>query len=216
MIAREGWPFVLAPICLGIAALAFAMPVPGWILIGFGLFALFFFRNPTRVCDADPQTLCSPADGKVIKIDAAPPALQEQHLPTRISVFMSVFDVHVNRAVSDGALSQYSYNPGRKFSAFKEKASLENEQNLSVWEGPLGKVALKQIAGLIARRIVFDHQPGASLRRGDRIGLIRYGSRVDIFLPEDAEVLVALGDRVRAGESALARMPTACRPPDGP
>jgi phosphatidylserine decarboxylase len=102
-------------------------------------------------------------------------------------------------------LTEYTYNPGRKFSAFKEKASLENEQNLSVWEGPAGRIALKQIAGLVARRIVFDHSPGDEVDRGQRIGLIRYGSRVDVFLPEDAEILVDLGAHVRAGETALAR-----------
>jgi phosphatidylserine decarboxylase len=125
-------------------------------------------------------------------------------LPQQVSVFMSVFDVHVNRAVTAGKLTEYRYNRGRKFSAFKEKASLENEQNLSVWEGPAGRVALKQIAGLVARRIVFDHRPGDTVERGDRIGLIRYGSRVDIFLPQDATILVGQGDRVRAGESAIA------------
>ena len=117
---------------------------------------------------------------------------------------MSVFNVHVNRAAIDGELTEYSYNKGRKFSAFKDKASLENEQNLSVWDGPHGRIALKQIAGLVARRIVFDHNPGDSVLRGDRIGLIRYGSRVDVFLPDDATILVRKGDRVRAGESAIA------------
>ncbi len=104
----------------------------------------------------------------------------------------------------DGELTEYRYNKGRKFSAFKDKASLENEQNLSVWDGPAGRIALKQIAGLVARRIVFDHQPGDAVIRGDRIGLIRYGSRVDVFLPDDATILVGEGDRVRAGESAIA------------
>ena len=119
---------------------------------------------------------------------------------------MSVFNVHVNRAAIAGTLKEYDYIPGRKISAFKEKASLENEQNLSIWEGPAGKVGLKQIAGLVARRIVFDHREGDSVGRGQRIGLIRYGSRVDIFLPADAEILVALGDKVRAGESPIARL----------
>jgi hypothetical protein len=105
-----------------------------------------------------------------------------------------------------GELTEYSYNPGRKISAFKEKASLENEQNLSVWEGPSGRIALKQIAGLVARRIVFDHSPGDSVLRGERIGLIRYGSRVDVFLPEHATILVSKGDRVRAGESPIAEL----------
>lgn len=179
-------------------------PWLGWPLVAFGLFALFFFRNPDRVCDHSANVACSPADGKVIVVGSAPETLCELGLPRQISVFMSVFDVHVNRAPTDGELADYEYNEGRKFSAFKEKASLENEQNLSVWDGPFGRIALKQIAGLIARRIVFDHHPGDTVKRGDRIGLIRYGSRVDIFLPENTQILVRVGDRVHAGESPLA------------
>lgn len=205
MIAPEGWPFVLVPAVLGAVAWRAGWPWVGVPLILLGLFALLFFRNPSRTCTADPTVACSPADGKIIKIAQAPQQLVEMGLPRQISVFMSVFNVHVNRAAIAGRLVGYTYNPGRKISAFKEKASLENEQNLSIWEGPAGRIALKQIAGLVARRIVFDHQVGDIVARGQRIGLIRYGSRVDVFLPEDAEVLVALGDSVRAGESPIAR-----------
>jgi len=207
MIAPEGWPFVLVPLFLGAVAWRAGWPWIGVPLILLGLFALFFFRNPSRTCTSGPSVVCSPADGKVIKIAQAPPALVEMGLPRQISVFMSVFNVHVNRAAIAGKLVEYSYNPGRKISAFKEKASLENEQNLSVWEGPAGRIALKQIAGLVARRIVFDHRVGDSVARGQRIGLIRYGSRVDVFLPEGTEELVTLGDTVRAGESPIARLP---------
>ncbi len=206
MIAPEGWPFVLVPLCAGAAIWVFGWPAVGGILIALGLFGLFFFRNPDRNFDGDPLTVCSPADGRVIKIGAAPRELAQSGLPQQVSVFMSVFDVHVNRAAIGGTLVEYSYNPGRKISAFKDKASLENEQNLSVWQGPAGRVALKQIAGLVARRIVFDFSPGDEVNRGDRIGLVRYGSRVDVFLPADAKILVEKGDRVRAGESALARL----------
>lgn len=205
MIAPEGWPFVLVPALAGALVWRTGWPWIGGFLIVVGLFALLFFRNPPRTCAADPMVACSPADGKIIKISGAPPEMVERGLPRQVSIFMSVFNVHVNRAAIAGKLVEYSYNPGRKISAFKEKASLENEQNLSVWEGPAGRIALKQIAGLVARRIVFDHRVGDSVARGQRIGLIRYGSRVDVFLPEDAEVLVALGDSVRAGESPIAR-----------
>jgi phosphatidylserine decarboxylase len=204
MIAPEGWVFVWVPVCLGGGGLFLGWPWLGWPLIAIGLFALFFFRNPKRYCDHADEVACSPADGKVIVVGRAPDELAEKGLPRQISVFMSVFDVHVNRAPTSGELVDYRYNKGRKFSAFKEKASLENEQNLSVWEGPHGRIALKQIAGLIARRIVFDHTLGDSVNRGDRIGLIRYGSRVDIFVPDNAQTLVRVGDRVRAGESPLA------------
>ena len=205
MIAPEGWPFVLIPGLLGAIAWRAGWPWVGVLLILLGLFALLFFRNPSRTCNADPSVACSPADGKIIKIAQAPEELVEIGLPRQVSVFMSVLNVHVNRAAITGTLVEYTYNPGRKISAFKEKASLENEQNLQIWEGPEGRIALKQIAGLVARRIVFDHQVGDTVARGQRIGLIRYGSRVDVFLPEDAEVLVGLGDSVRAGESPIAR-----------
>ena len=206
MIAPEGWIFVWVPVCLGGGALFLGWSWLGWPLIAMGLFALYFFRNPDRYCDHSNEVACSPADGKVIVVGSAPDELAERGLPRQISVFMSVFDVHVNRAPMTGELVDYRYNKGRKFSAFKEKASLENEQNLSVWDGPLGRIALKQIAGLVARRIVFDHTTGDTVVRGQRIGLIRYGSRVDVFLPEDAALLVSLGDTVRAGETPIARL----------
>jgi len=206
MIAPEGWPFVLVPALAGALVWRIGWPWIGGLLIVVGLFALLFFRNPSRTCAADPMVACSPADGKVIKIGDSPQDLAERGLPRQVSIFMSVFNVHVNRAAIAGSLIDYSYNPGRKFAAFKEKASLENEQNLSIWEGPAGRVGLKQIAGLVARRIVFDHTTGDTVARGERIGLIRYGSRVDVFLPEDAAILVSLGDAVRAGESPIARL----------
>ena len=206
MIAPEGWPFVLVPVGAGVVGWVAGWSVIGSALMALGLFALFFFRNPARSCSSEPGVACSPADGKVIRVCPAPAEMERRGLPQQVSVFMSVFDVHVNRAAVDGELTEYSYNPGRKISAFKDKASLENEQNLSVWEGPSGRIALKQIAGLVARRIVFDHSPGDSVQRGDRIGLIRYGSRVDVFLPDTAIILVSEGDRVRAGESPIAEL----------
>jgi phosphatidylserine decarboxylase len=206
MIAPEGWPFVLVPLCA--AAVAGAL---GWLTLAACLaacaaFCLFFFRNPRRECSASADVACSPADGKVIACGVAPDGMAPAGLPVRVSVFMSVFSVHVNRAPIDATLTGYQYNPGRTLAAYSDKASLVNEQNLSVWEGAAGRIGLKQIAGVIARRIVFDHEPGAAVRRGDRIGLIRFGSRVDVFLPAGAELLVSVGDRVRAGSSPLARL----------
>jgi phosphatidylserine decarboxylase len=206
MIAPEGWIFVCAPLALGIGALVVGWPWLGWPLAAVGLFSLYFFRDPNRICEQPPNVACSPADGRIVVVGDAPEELASRGLPRQVSVFMSVFDVHVNRAPADGTLVEYAYNPGRKISAFKDKASLLNEQNLSVWRGPAGPFAVKQIAGLIARRIVFDHGIDDSVRRGERIGLIRYGSRVDVFLPDSAEILVAPGDRVRAGQSPLARL----------
>jgi phosphatidylserine decarboxylase len=212
MIAPEGWPFVTIPLCIGAVVWIAGWPLIGIPLVGLGAFGFYFFRNPVRNCSSGDGVACSPADGKVIKVGSAPEEMVRRGLPQQISVFMNVFDVHVNRAAIEGELVEYSYNPGRKISAFKEKASLENEQNFSVWEGPAGRIALKQIAGLVARRIVFDFSPGDSVRRGDRIGLIRYGSRVDIFLPDEASILVGEGDRVRAGESAIAELTAGASP----
>ena len=206
MIAPEGWPFAVIPLFASAIVWIVGWPTIGLLLIALGVFALFFFRNPKRNCAFSPNTACAPADGKVIKVCPSPTELDRRGLPQQISIFMSVFNVHVNRAAIEGELTDYSYNKGRKISAFKDKASLENEQNLSVWDGPTGRIALKQIAGLVARRIVFDHSPGDAVLRGDRIGLIRYGSRVDVFLPDDATILVEEGDRVRAGESAIAEL----------
>jgi phosphatidylserine decarboxylase len=204
VIAREGWPFILVPVCAGGLLWLAGWPLLGAPIVAVGLFGLAFFRDPRRSCDGSPTAVCSPADGRVLVVGKAPEELAARGLPQQVSIFMSVFNVHVNRAAIAGTLVDYSYHPGRKLSAFKDKASLENEQNLSVWEGPAGRVALKQIAGLVARRIVFDHRPGDRVARGERIGLIRYGSRVDVFLPAATKVLVAAGDRVRAGESVIA------------
>jgi len=205
MIAPEGLPFILIPICLGATAVILGWGLLGGFLIAVGAFGLLFFRNPSRSCAAPEAVACSAADGKVIKIGNSPAAIAEMGLPIQVSVFMNVFNVHVNRAPLEGTLVDYSYNPGKKLAAFKDKASTDNEQNLSLWQGPAGRIALKQIAGTVARRIVFDHRVGAAVRRSDRIGIIRYGSRVDVFLPAGTEILVQVGQRVRAGETPLAR-----------
>ena len=205
-MAPEGWPFVLMPVCLALVAAAVGWRSIAVVLILVAIFVAFFFRNPDRSCSLADDVICSPADGKVIWVGPALEGNAPDGLPLQISVFMSVFNVHVNRAPMNGTLTDCRYNPGRTMAAFKDKASLENEQNLSIWRGPAGEVAVKQIAGLIARRIVFDHQPGDAVRRGDRIGLIRFGSRVDVFLPAGTELLVNDGDRVHAGETGLARL----------
>ncbi len=207
MIAPEGWPFILIPLLVGIIAIVVGLPWVGWALVALGAFGLFFFRNPVRECAAPDNVACSPADGKVLTVDDAPATLAEKGLPRRVSIFMSLFDVHVNRAPLDGELIEYSYNPGKKISAFKEKASLENEQNLSIWTTPFGPIGIKQIAGVIARRIVFDPALGAARRRGERIGLIRYGSRVEVYVPANAEILVTPGERVKTGGTPLVRYP---------
>jgi phosphatidylserine decarboxylase len=134
----------------------------------------------------------------------------------RITIFMSVFNCHVNRAPVSGVLADYAYTPGKKLAAFAEKASFENEQNLVTLSAGGARVAFKQIAGAIARRIVFYPRPGDSVLRGERVGIILFGSRVDLFVPDDAEVLVTKGQKVKASLSALARWNVSGSPPPPP
>lgn len=167
------------------------------------VFLVSFFRDPERRPAGGPDTIVSPADGTVLSIGPAPEA--PPGASRRISIFMSVFNCHVNRSPVSGVLSDYRYNPGRKLAAFAEKASLENEQNLVTLSAGPGRVAFKQIAGALARRIIFYPRPGESLERGQRVGIILFGSRVDLFLPDDAEVLVVKGQKVKAALTGIAR-----------
>jgi phosphatidylserine decarboxylase len=173
------------------------------VLLAATLFLLQFFRDPERTPQGGDDTIVSPADGTVLGIEEAPEAPAGAR--RRISIFMSVFNCHVNRAPVSGRLGDFAYVRGRKMAAFEDKASLENEQTRITLVGERGSLTFKQIAGALARRIVFYPRVGADLQRGDRIGLIKFGSRVDLFLPDAAEVLVAKGDKLKAGSSAIAR-----------
>lgn len=169
------------------------------------LFLLQFFRDPERRPEGGEDTIVSPADGTVLSIGDAPesPAGARR----RLSVFMSVFNCHVNRAPVSGRLGDYAYVRGAKRVAFHDKASSENEQNRITLVTPSGPVTFKQIAGALARRVIFYPRVGETLARGQRIGMIRFGSRVDIFMPDGADVLVRVGDKVKAGRTGLARWP---------
>jgi phosphatidylserine decarboxylase len=167
------------------------------------LFLLQFFRDPERSPEGGDETIISPADGTVLSIANAPES--PPGAARRISIFMSVFNCHVNRSPITGRLTHYVYSPGKKMAAFDEKASTENEQNRITVAGPRGSVTFKQIAGALARRIVFYPAPGADLTRSQRIGLIKFGSRVDLFVPDGCDVLVGKGDKVSAGKTGLAR-----------
>ncbi len=167
------------------------------------LFLLQFFRDPDRKPQGGAETIVSPADGTVLSVTEAPEAPAGAR--RRLSIFMSVFNCHVNRAPADGRLSDYAYVRGRKAAAFAEKASIENEQNRITLSTERGSLTFKQIAGALARRIVFYPRVGDEVRRGERIGLIKFGSRVDLFLPDDADVLVERGQKLKAGQSAIAR-----------
>jgi len=176
-----------------LAGLAFAVPL--WIL---ALFCLNFFRDPERAVPAGPVAV-SPADGKVTAVQAESPSLR------RVSIFLNIFDVHVNRSPIAGRIAGVEYRPGRFFSATRAHSSDANEQNVITLEGDGATVVFKQIAGLIARRIVFSKQPGDPVAAGERVGLIKFGSRVDVLLGPEWEIMVQPGQRVSAGSSVIAR-----------
>ena len=186
------------------AALA-GHPLAAGVLLGVTLFLLQFFRDPERRPEGGEDTIVSPADGTVLSIAEAPESPSGAR--RRLSIFMSVFNCHVNRAPASGRLGDYVYVRGSKRAAYHDKASSENEQNRITLVTPAGSITFKQIAGALARRVVFYPRVGDTLVRGQRIGMIRFGSRVDLFLPDGAEVLVKVGDKVKAGRTGVARWP---------
>jgi phosphatidylserine decarboxylase len=181
----------------------------GWtaaICAVLALFVAFFFRDPERAIPSGPGLVVSPADGRIVRI--APAGEQNPLGPgaVQLSIFLSIFDVHVNRAPIAGRIARVDYRPGEFLPAFDDKASLRNEQNSVLVEDASGRVAFKQIAGLIARRIVFRKRVGDDVARGERVGLIKFGSRVDVFVPVDARLRAAHGQRVTGGVSVLAEL----------
>lgn len=205
-IAREGYPFLLISLALTLIGAWLFWP----LAIAFGLaflFCLNFFRDPARTPPADTDLLVSPADGTVLKIESlsSGPYMKEPH--QKVSIFMSPFNVHVNRIPCDGKVEEVHYFPGKFFVASLDKASLENERNAIVLRTPQGrKVAFVQIAGLVARRIVCYLRENTPVSRGERYGMIRFGSRMEVCLPPEWKVLVKPGQKVFAGESSLAEM----------
>jgi phosphatidylserine decarboxylase len=204
----EGYKFI--GVFAAVTALLFwlGVPVLGWLGVVLTLWCAYFFRDPERVTPLREGLVISPADGRVSAIEnvVPPPELDLDREPsTRISVFMNVFDVHVNRAPLDAAISRIAYIPGAFLNADLDKASLDNERQAFTLELSDGrKLGVVQIAGLIARRIVKFVGEGERVGAGQRIGLIRFGSRVDVYLPKGASPLVSLGQRAIAGETVLA------------
>lgn len=185
----------------------------GWIGVGLTVWCYYFFRDPERVTPDRPGLIISPADGVISLIEpAVPPA--ELGMPdealTRVSVFMNVFNCHVNRTPVSGEIRAVSYRPGKFFNASLDKASVDNERNsLCVKMDNGQELAVVQIAGLVARRIVCFVEPGATLQRGERFGQIRFGSRLDVYLPKGVEPMVRIGQTMIAGETVLAELPAA-------
>lgn len=206
-IHREGWPFIAIAIALNLILLV----ISHWLALVFlpvTIWCIAFFRDPDRMPPADVDIIVSPADGKLLPIVAVPPP-EELGMGSspliRLSVFMNVLDVHVNRIPCDGAVGILAYRPGKFINASFDKASDHNERMSIRLRTAYGEIALVQIAGLVARRIKCDLAQGQQVRRAERFGIIRFGSRVDLYLPEGAEILARAGDRVTAGVTALAK-----------
>lgn len=204
-LVREGYPFVAIGLALTIAGWL-THPVVGVFFLGLTLFVAAFFRNPKRILTADPRGIFSPADGKIIFSELVEEKKFLKEQVHKLSIFMSPMDVHVNRMPVTGWVSELSYNKGRFLTAFHDKASSLNEQNAVVIKNEAGeKILFVQIAGWLARRIVCYLKPGELWKQGDIFGLIRFGSRMDVYFPLRYEVRVNLGDKVKAGETLLAR-----------
>ncbi len=204
-IAREGWPFLAASLAVSVIVTLWCAlwSIPLWLLT---LFILQFFRDPARTAPTQANAVLAAADGKVIVVEKARDEyLQRDAL--KISVFMNVFNVHSNRSPVDGTVERRWYMPGKFFNAALDKASAENERNALWIRTPGGQdITCVQIAGLVARRILCYVDVGDRLQRGQRYGFIRFGSRVDLYLPLTARARVSLGDRVSAGETVLAEL----------
>jgi phosphatidylserine decarboxylase len=206
IIAREGWPFLAGALVLALLATHYSGPVTmslGWIVF---LFVLQFFRDPARHAPAGEGLVLSPADGRIVAVEETDdPWLKRRAL--KISVFMNVFNVHSNRAPVDGEIKGRWYNPGKFINADLAKASTENERNAVWFQTRAGQdVTSVQVAGLIARRILCYAKEGEQFNRGQRYGFIRFGSRVDVYLPTTAQPRVALGDKVKASADILAQL----------
>lgn len=203
-MVRDGYYYGLALIAAGVLLGWLTSPI--WAVIPFLLaaFFLWFFRDPERAIPQEHGALVSPADGKVTDVAVVDTQSGKQ---ARISIFLSVFDVHVNRSPIAGVIQDVSYQRGRFLDARSPDCADQNEQNIVTVEGDGQRVVFKQIAGLLARRIVFTRRHGDRLERGERVGLIKFGSRTDVLFDADARLNVKVGDRVKGGASILAYLP---------
>ena len=202
-IVRESIPYIVVPLVLSVAAAIFGFWYIALFFFFIALFMAYFFRDPKRVPPDDPDVVVSPADGRVTRIDSVP---AEAGAPTLISIFLSPLDVHINRSPIPGKIVDIVYSPGKFLMATNERASLVNEQNALTIEGEKITVLCKQIAGILARRIVCWKVKGDRVKLGERFGMIKFSSRTDVLLPANVKVTVAEGDRVRGGITVIGRI----------
>jgi phosphatidylserine decarboxylase len=201
-IVRESIPYIVVPVVFGAAATVFGWWYVGLPFLLIALFMAYFFRDPQREPPRDANVVVSPADGRVTRIESAGDA----NAPTLISIFLSPFDVHINRSPIPGKIVDVVYSPGKYLMATNEKASLVNEQNALTIQGEKITVVCKQIAGILARRIICWKAKGDQLELGERFGMIKFSSRTDVLLPANVQVTVAEGDRVRGGVTVIGRI----------
>ena len=196
MIVKDAWMFLVPLLISGVLAIGLSLNIPGILLLFLAGFVAFFFRNPQREIPSDPRVIVSPADGKVVKIEHVGNV-------TRLSIFLSIFNVHVNRSPIAGRIEAIDYRKGKFKAAFNHAASVENERNtIMVSQGDV-RLVFTQIAGIIARRIVCWKKVGDMVGKGELIGLIRFGSRVDVLFPAGTTATVTVGTRVRGGSTPI-------------
>jgi phosphatidylserine decarboxylase len=208
-MVKEGYWFGLPLLVIGGVSLSFGSALGitiGAMLVFLALFVFYFFRNPDRKIPMEPGVVVSPADGRVVVVKDEANAGRPGK---RISIFLAVWNVHVNRSPAAGTITRLEYKPGKFLAAWAEKASLENEQNIFTLSSEYGEIVFKQIAGWVARRVVSWKKTGDTVGRGELVGLVRFGSRVDVWLPEGAEIAVKVGESVKGGSSVIARMDAA-------
>jgi phosphatidylserine decarboxylase len=204
--APDGYPFIIIFALITVLIYFFGKPWIAILPLIITLFMVLFFRDPERKIPEGEGIFVSPADGKVILIKDV---YEKDYLKAEskeISIFMSILNVHVNRSPCDGKVSLVKHSSGKFLVAHKDAASMENENTVMVLEGKDGKIVVRQVAGFLARRIVCRAEVGDELRRGERYGMIKFGSRLDVYLPKDVKIKVKAGDKVRAGETILGQM----------
>ena len=196
MIARDAFRFLIPLIILTVASLWLGWMIPAAVLMALTLFVTYFFRNPPRIIPSDPSIIVSPGDGTVVRLDKIGNV-------TKMSIFLSLFNVHVNRSPIAGIIESVDYRKGTFKAAYNPAASVENERNIIMVSDGRINIVFTQIAGVVARRIVFWKKVGDRVEKGELVGLIRFGSRLDILLPAGTEATVAVGDKVRGGSSPI-------------
>ncbi|HXG64581.1 MAG TPA: phosphatidylserine decarboxylase family protein [Blastocatellia bacterium] len=203
-MAKEGIPFIILFLIPALIFLFLGWWIAGALCLALAAFMAFFFRDPERQCPADERLVLSPADGRVVIADPVEPGVENS--PTQISIFLSPLDVHINRSPIAGEITDVVYKPGAYHVASRDIASVENEQNIITVRGRYVTIVYRQIAGILARRIVFWKKVGDRVAAGERVGLMKFSSRMDVILPPEVEALVHRGDRVIAGITVIGRV----------